>query len=380
MIRYMMLFLLAGIFPILAFSQQPTSGEIEIEYLFTVGETIGFGEEGYLISPFSLVTDQNGRIYVSEHEERQIHQYTANGEYIRSFGGPGRGPGEFNEISEIAIDSENRLLAMDRFQFKVSRFNTESGDIEEHMFEDMSQINMSTLITLPDDRFAGVYVESGPRLTDPEKIRAVRMYRFGEGEKESSVFEIFRHQFNPDDTMEARLGTGLGHHLSKLSEKEMVAGHNVYMGRHFMINRDTGDVRVFENSELSPPHTHEMDPDDRPQDFGQMYAGSVSGGDQSGTFYYQILHYSMVYALLDENLLHIYRQNEKEGFAHSTMLEIFSPDGDLLFHDEIEIEQQADEEPEFRQYLHIDEQGRLFVLDRYEMDDPKIRVYQIGMK
>jgi hypothetical protein len=338
MSRYIMLFLLAGICPFLAFSQQPTSGEIEIEYLFTVGETIGFGEEGYLISPFLLVTDQNGRIYVSEHEERQVHQYTANGEYIRSFGGAGSGPGEFNEPGAITIDSENRLLVLDRFQFKVSRFNTETGDVEEHMFEDMSQINMSTLIPLPGDRFAGMYVESGPRMTDPEKIRAIRTYRFGEGEKESSVFEIFRHQFNPDVEIEARLGTGSGHHLSNLSETEMVAGHNVYMGRHFMINRDTGNVRIFENSELSSPHIHEMDPDDRPQDFGQMYAGSVSGGDQSGPFYYQILHSSMVYALLDENLLHIYRQNEKEGFAHSTMLEIFSPDGDLLFHEEIEIE------------------------------------------
>ena len=363
----------------MALGQQPTSGEVEIEYLFTVGESIEFGEAGYILTPRSLTTDQNGLIYVSEHQGRQVQQYTANGEYIRSFGRAGMGPGEFNQLAAIAIDSENRLMVLDRFQFKVSRFDTETGDVEEHRFEEMSQINMMTLVPLADDLFAGIYMETGPNLSNLVEMRAIRIYRFGEGEKESSVYEIFNHQFDSGIELERSLGTGIGHQLIGLSDNELVVGHRLYRGKHYIVDRETGNVRTFENDRLLPPFIHKMDLDDRPTEGERRFAGSITSFGSMGNFYYQILKMSLLMGVIDDELYHFYRENEKEGYGFSDHVEIFSQDGLLLYHGEVNVPNRSKEKPEFRHYLHIDEQGRLFVLDRYEMDDPKIRVYQIRM-
>lgn len=353
--------------------------DLEMEYLFTLGENIKFGEPGYLHMAQSATTDSKGNIFISDNQGRIINMYSSSGEYLKNFGRQGRGPGEFNHIDNIAIDENDRLLVLDRFQFKVSRFDVESDSIDEHLFEDMSQINMMTLVPLKNNLLTGIYVESGPHVTLDDETKAIRIYKFGEGEMVSSLFEIFKYQFDADIPAEKRFGSGVGHFLSKLSDTELVVGHNVYFGAHYILNIDSGEVKAIVNNQLGQDHYHLMDPEDRPTEVQEQFAGSISGGDSSGPFYYQILHQSMINAGIDEKLFHVYRKNEKEGYEFTDYLEVFSGDGELILHRSISDFIPLPEEVQFRNYLHLDEKGRLVVLDLFELDDPKISVYQLTL-
>jgi len=356
------------------------NNDLKVEYLFSIGEDIEFGEPGYLHNPRSAATDSKGNIFISDHVGRLIQMYSPEGEYIKSFGGQGRGPGEFNRITEIAIDENDRLLVLDRFQFKVSRFDVESGDIEEHLFEDMPQINMMTLTALKNELFAGFYVESGPQMNPNKETKAIRIYQFGDGEMKSSVFEIFRHQFDLEIPIEKNFGAGIGHVLGRISGSELVAGHQVYSGVHYLVDSKSGEVRKIYNDELEQEAYHMMDPDDRPAEVEDRFAGSITAsGGADGPFYYQVLQSSMLYAGFDEKLFHVYRLNQKEGYEFSDYIEIFSDSGELSAHQSIFDLISLPEDVQFRTYLHLDQKGRLFVSDRYELDDPKVSVYQISI-
>jgi hypothetical protein len=353
---------------------------VEVNYLFTLGEGIGFGEPGYLFQPHRIATDADGNIFVSDRRQRMIFKYGPNGSFVEQIGRTGRGPGELNEITALAVDDENRLLVLDRMQFKVARFDLSIGDVEEHHFEDIRQFNMMTLQALPEDRFAGIYVETPfPGGEDMIDDGSIRVYEFGVGRKSSSFFDYFTHQFDKNVTIEEHLGRGIGHKLSVLNYEYLVAGHHVYFGVHNVVDLNSGDVLRLENPEIQPPYYADIGPDERPESFEDRYAGSVMSSGLSGSFYYQMLYMTMTLSGINGQLLHIYRKNEKRGHNFRDYLEVFDLSSGLVFHGHISNILPQGDSVTTRLYAHIDDRQRLFVVDYFEEQDPEVRVYRIDL-
>jgi len=76
---------------------------------------------------WALYSDQNRNFYWADHYILQIHQYSPEGTYIRSFGEKGQGPGEFDHISRSTV-YKNRLYVFEYGPQKVHLFDTETGD------------------------------------------------------------------------------------------------------------------------------------------------------------------------------------------------------------------------------------------------------------
>lgn len=97
---------------------------------WSVGRQDVPGENG---EPFNRPTDAaiapNGDIYVSDgYGNARVHQFTANGEYIRSWGEPGVGPGQFNlvhGVRVIARGNEPTVYVCDRENHRIQLFTLE---------------------------------------------------------------------------------------------------------------------------------------------------------------------------------------------------------------------------------------------------------------
>lgn len=100
------------------------------------------GKPARKYSPTNLAIAPNGNIYVADgYGSSFINQYDAKGNFIRTFGGKGKGPGQLDQPHGIALDtrgSEPVLLVADRanrrFQYfsldgKHLRFSAE-GDVK----------------------------------------------------------------------------------------------------------------------------------------------------------------------------------------------------------------------------------------------------------
>lgn len=97
--------------------EEAPKGIVSFERHAAFGDTddIYFGQLG------AIAVDDEGRVYLADGREGLIHLYQADGDYIRTAGGKGSGPGEFQSISSMQTDSSN-LYVMDIIQRRLTVF------------------------------------------------------------------------------------------------------------------------------------------------------------------------------------------------------------------------------------------------------------------
>ncbi|MDE2763483.1 MAG: hypothetical protein OXQ94_15595 [Gemmatimonadota bacterium] len=85
-----------------------------------------------------VVISEDGRLFVSQYQDRSILAINASGETVREIGRAGEGPGEFSFLSSIGLLGDT-LVASDRNLWRVSFFDTAGKLLEtRRWFADMT--------------------------------------------------------------------------------------------------------------------------------------------------------------------------------------------------------------------------------------------------
>ena len=85
------------------------------------------------MDPTAVAVQDDGNIVVADgYWNSRLVWYSAEGEFIRSIGGWGRGPGEFNTPHALTIDSKGRILVADLVGGNFHDYMTVPGQIAEH--------------------------------------------------------------------------------------------------------------------------------------------------------------------------------------------------------------------------------------------------------
>ncbi len=78
--------------------------------------------------PAGVALNQDGEVFVADgYANARVHKFSAEGEYLMSWGEPGNGPGEFNLPHGLCIDRQGRVLVADRENDRVQVFS-QRGD------------------------------------------------------------------------------------------------------------------------------------------------------------------------------------------------------------------------------------------------------------
>lgn len=102
-----------------------------IEHSISLGELIDPQKEDYMLDIENVVVDNFGRIYASSPSLSTIKVFNRNGDFTLSLGRAGRGPGEFTNLSKIAINSETNLLAaLDRNEIEIFKISPDTIEYE----------------------------------------------------------------------------------------------------------------------------------------------------------------------------------------------------------------------------------------------------------
>ena len=80
--------------------------------------------ESMLFKPTAITCDDNGTYYIVDSGDLSVAIYDTNGTYLRSLGGRGQGPGEFEAIDLAGI--EDNIITL--FDYKLLRFSTFDSD------------------------------------------------------------------------------------------------------------------------------------------------------------------------------------------------------------------------------------------------------------
>jgi hypothetical protein len=81
---------------------------------------------GRFRQPTDVAWDSQGNIYITDgYINSRVAKYDKNGDWVKSWGEPGNGPGQFNTPHAIAIDRNDNVYVGDRGNRRVQVFNTD---------------------------------------------------------------------------------------------------------------------------------------------------------------------------------------------------------------------------------------------------------------
>ena len=82
--------------------------------------------DGLFRQPTDVAWDSDGNIYISDgYINSRVAKYDKNGDWVKSWGEPGTGPGQFRLPHAIAIDRSNNVYVGDRTNHRIQVFDTE---------------------------------------------------------------------------------------------------------------------------------------------------------------------------------------------------------------------------------------------------------------
>jgi hypothetical protein len=160
-------------------SKEPLHPELQI--LFEEDLRIGteHGDENYMFGSRVLINaDQEGKIYVSDKDINTIKKYDGNGTFLQMIGGPGQGPGEFQDISEAQFDADGNICLND---VKIQRLTFMSREGEYLQGVKAPQLFERVLVNSQ-----GFYV-----------ARSVDNVELGKGKKWDYFYGLFDDSFAP---------------------------------------------------------------------------------------------------------------------------------------------------------------------------------------
>src|ERR1700716_289551 len=83
-------------------------------------------QDGLFRQPTDVAWDSNGNIYITDgYINSRVAKYDKNGDWVKSWGTKGPGPGQFNLPHAIAIDRNNTIYVGDRTNRRIQVFDTD---------------------------------------------------------------------------------------------------------------------------------------------------------------------------------------------------------------------------------------------------------------
>jgi hypothetical protein len=150
--------------------------------------------EHQLGEPFSVVTDENGHIYIADESDQSIKIFDREGKYLNSIGGRGRGPGEFQNITMMSQSYNEGLIIQDRGKLEYIYLATNGEQLAatpENLHPNFQYY--PERLEWFNDHSIGLMQSAGPLTVKPQPIDRPLFYVYDEGfQTRKATFFPFR--------------------------------------------------------------------------------------------------------------------------------------------------------------------------------------------
>lgn len=176
--------------------------EAEVTDLFTIDDS-SLPEDQLFGTIQQLLVAESGELLIVDSQQRTIHLFDGNGNYIDSELREGEGPGEIRRIGRVSLSAQNELLLYDWSQRRLSRYilDTESTPGIRSVADMNPEFYPRDFHTTPEgDMFCMIY--PGPADPDSESIQIQKIDENGEADGEPLL------EFAKDEILEFRNESG----------------------------------------------------------------------------------------------------------------------------------------------------------------------------
>ena len=106
----------------------------------------------YFYNPLSADTDKEGNIFIADVHRVSVLKFDKQGNFIKSFGKLGNGPGEIGGIGGMAVSSE-KVYIVDYMKYAIVTFDIDGNYIEDIPLENGFPMHLKKV---GDDKFIGI--------------------------------------------------------------------------------------------------------------------------------------------------------------------------------------------------------------------------------
>jgi hypothetical protein len=396
--RYIPIVMLAGSLLLLSCSSEPgeepaaeEAGTIEA----TTDLVIGLPDqplEYQLGQPIAVRTDAEGQIYIADRFSREIKVFDHDGSYLRSIGGRGRGPGEFEDFEFMEWTPEGHLVLMDRGNMRYTILSIDGEQVDSFPYNFSAQFYPRSISYL-DGQVLGLLYDT---FYDPEISMFERdlfhVYSADFQNRVTTFLQVHKLGYEEDLFPLFMLASHPGSYTFSEDNKVLVYSPSTYTGNLYVYQKQENGQwefdRTFKGREpgIDPYHVYTSEIQYktlRSQGYARAtevhYGGEVYWGSQFRMD-------TGIFSLEDDRLVHFYsvwkEGNERlpESMSHPMDLyvQIFDPDGELQCHGYLFtfIEQTS-----FSQYSVVnwmDELGNFYMLDHPD-EIPVVRRFSLDL-
>lgn len=120
---------------ILALSAALVAGSIQYSHAFSYDHlyewgSFGIHDQGEFSHPKFIDVDESGSVYVTDHGNKRVQKFDANGDFVLEWGSNGRGSGQFHYPTGIASD-DSHVYVVDRDLNRVQKFTHNGTYVSE---------------------------------------------------------------------------------------------------------------------------------------------------------------------------------------------------------------------------------------------------------
>ena len=334
-----------------------SSSHKTISFQFQETLQLGTDDEAAEHEIFRMISrtevDDRGWLYVADTGETSIRIYDKNGEFQKMIGQKGSGPGEFEFISSLFIDSNDRLLVVDPNNARITSFTLGGNLISTWELPSITVVHQ--VAELMDGRFV---------LVGQHRDQLVHVVDSDFSRIESSLVHI--EDLLKTNTREERifLQFALPGSVLVFPDNSILYAPTVYDGELYVYSinddREWGLSKTIEgyNRHRIPASITPIEQADR-ADFPLTLAGE-------GRYAIQFHSFSQKAFLLDNDRLIHFSIQETDDEDLELLSELFTIDG--VFIGTVSIDRMTEQEISV---LNLDSNGNLYLSDR--RDFPKLR-------
>lgn len=340
--------------------------------------------------PIAVRADVGNNIYVADRANLTIKVFDSEGIYLRSLGGRGRGPGEFQDMELMEWTPDGNLVIMDRGNLQYTVISTEGDFIDSYPYN-MSDQFFPTAIQYLDDGMLALFLDASPWSEIKRENRDLFHVYSADFQKRHDSFFPYNALSIPVGYLWVEMVYAPGSFAVTNDGARFYYSPTIYTGSlyEFSKNKEGAWEHQYTRTGVIP----DVDPyivftTEEEYQRSRLLPGSALIYSSGGPYMGRVLSINMgTFFSEDGNLVHFYgirrendEFNEESGFHFLDIYaQVFNPEGEILHYDLLTT---IHERRFSRTKLFInwqDESGNYYMIEHIE-DIPVIRRFALQIE
>lgn len=350
-------------------------------YQLNLDETLVIGKEDsdsteYLFSgtrTIRLLPD--GDILIVDASDKSLRIFDNQGYFKQKLGQRGRGPGDFLDVTSVEIGSDGKIIALDRFQNRISFFDQTEGFINSATLQTKT-LGVSQVFENPNsNEFIAV---SRDYLNPDDEGYLLHRYNEDFTNKLGEHLNVFDSFFDESDPLHVSISQSPSYKAVQFDSHKIAIASRIYTGTIFVFDTNTYNGRLYGDLIDEIAVEYEWEKLDHYMNSNQVGFATISGA--SGRFLYKKTGANSGVVGNTNFILHFYVLFEDTEMI--PFVTIYSPEGETLANLNLQ-----DSPIEFIKNgiisvtpHYLDENNNLYLSEYYYKNShPAVRVFETNL-